>query len=122
MKNFFIILVIFVGACNTHQKELEEIHYPFDKIDSIINSYKRDTIFPIKKLTLAEKIELKQKKRELKRGIKDANQRIKCMTKCGCVKGSGYNPEDLKKLRNKIKKLSITVDSIRTVLNKQSEL
>ena len=44
------------------------------------------------------------------------------MTKCGCVKGSGYDPEDLKSLRKQIKTLSITVDSIRTVLDKQSEL
>lgn len=122
MKNFFIPLVVIFFACNTNQEEIEEIHYPFDTVDSIINSYKRDTIFPIEKLTPTEKMKLKQKKRELKRSIKDANQRIKCMTKCGCVKGSGYDPENLKKLRNKIKRLSITVDSIRTVLNKQSEL
>lgn len=122
MRNLFIIPIILMISCSTSPEQIESVHYPFDKIDSIIDSYKRDTIFPIKKLTPTEKIELKQKKRELKREIRDANQRVKCMTKCGCVKGSGYDPENLKKLRNKIKRLSITVDSIRTVLNKQSEL
>ena len=118
---YIAVLACILMSCGK-SVDPDDIHYPFSEVDSIIDSYKRDTIFPIKKLTPMEKMELRSEKRKLKGQIKHINKQVKCMSKCGCVKGSGYDPGDLKALRKQIKTLSITVDSIRTVLNKQSEL